>query len=114
MLSSLLSEQKAEGGLFYDLAPSPHIPQPVPPQYGPFLDPREFVRQRAKYYACSDKLVRGPIRTRRLTDIRMAIARELRAMDFSTPEIARAMGRRNHTSILSLLKGGKRKCSSAK
>lgn len=92
--------------MFFDLAPSPRIVQPQP--QGPIFSPREYVGRRAKYYGCSADLIRGPFRTRLLVDIRMAIARELRASGLSLPEIGKAMNR-NHTTVLSLLRGGKRK-----
>ena len=71
----------------------------------------EYVALRA-YELGSDPLeVRGPRKYPRLVRCRRQIAEELRAepWSMSLPEIGRALGGRHHTTILSLLRGGKRK-----
>lgn len=95
--------------MYFDFAPAPRVVEndPLIP-YGPVLSPREFVGQRALYYGCSADMVRGPFKSRLLMDIRICIARELRAMRFSLPEIGRAMNR-DHTSVLWMIRGGKRR-----
>lgn len=71
----------------------------------------EYVSKRCRelgFYAFD---VRGPCRARYLVDARIVIARELRAEPWkrSYPRIARALGRRNHTTAMALVRGGKRK-----
>ena len=76
------------------------------------MTPSELVRQRAADNDVPTDVLRGPGKTRLLFNIRTLIARELRGEPWklSLPEIGRALGR-NHTSILSALRGGKgRQC----
>lgn len=53
-------------------------------------------------------IIRRPDRRRVMVRLRTAIATELRGRGFTLPEIGEAMNR-HHTSILSLLRGGKHK-----
>jgi chromosomal replication initiation ATPase DnaA len=71
----------------------------------------EYVGRRARELGCDGMAVRGPRRFRRLVECRRKIAEELRAdpWNMSLREIGIALGGRDHTTVLSLLCGGKHK-----
>jgi chromosomal replication initiation ATPase DnaA len=71
----------------------------------------EFVTKRATELGSDPQEVRGPRRFPRLVRCRRQIAQELRAEPWrmSLSEIGHALGGRDHTTILSLLRGGKHK-----
>lgn len=73
--------------------------------------PNLYVVHRSIQHGVSPLAVRGPKKDRFLVDVRMTIAKELRAEPWrlSLPAIGKALGGRNHATILSLLRGGKRK-----
>jgi chromosomal replication initiation ATPase DnaA len=71
----------------------------------------QYVTKRSFELGVDPLDVRGPRRFPRLVRCRRQIATELRAAPWSMSlsEIGHALGGRDHTTILSLLRGGKRK-----
>ena len=71
----------------------------------------QYVNKRSRELGFFAFDVRGPNRRVSLVRARQIIAAELRAAPWSMslPEIARAIGRRDHTSALWWLRGGKHK-----
>lgn len=69
----------------------------------------DYVTIRSNQLGMDPQEVRGPRRFPRLVRCRRQIATELRAAPWSMSltEIGRALGGRDHTTILSLLRGGK-------
>lgn len=72
----------------------------------PPMHPNAYVSMRSVYYGVSPLDVRGQKRDRYLVDVRRKIAGELRAEPWrlSLHEIGRALGGRDHSTIISLLK----------
>lgn len=70
----------------------------------------QYVTQRCNDYGMDRLEVCGPGRSRHLVEVRAKIARELRSSpwNLSLPAIGHELGR-DHTTILSMLRGGKRK-----
>lgn len=75
--------------------------------------PYTYVSHRSVYFGVSPRDVRGPRKDRYLMVVRRKIAEELRAppWSLSLPHIGRCLGGRDHTTILSMLRGGKGKAN---
>lgn len=73
------------------------------------VEPNTYVSYRSVYYGASPADIRGPRRDKYFVEVRRKIAGELRAApwNLSLPHIGRLLGGRDHTTILSLLRGGK-------
>lgn len=71
----------------------------------------QLVTKRSFEFEVDPRAVRGPGKSKKLVNIRMAIALELRGEPWglSLTQIGWELGGRHHTSVLSLLRGGKRK-----
>lgn len=71
----------------------------------------QLVTKRSFEFEADPRAVRGPGKSRKLVDIRIAIARELRGEPWglSLSAIGFELGGRDHSTVLSLLRGGKRK-----
>lgn len=70
----------------------------------------EYVSFRARELGISPIEIRGPRKFRRLVNARIIIARELHeAFCLTQREIARALGRKDHTTAWSWMNGGKRR-----
>lgn len=70
------------------------------------MGPHTYVTMRSVYYGVKPSNVRGPKRDRYLVDVRRKIATELRAEPWrlSFPAIGQALGGRDHSTIIHLLK----------
>lgn len=72
------------------------------------ITPDELIRRTCKIYGVKKNDICGSDRRRSMVNIRRSAAALMRAWGFSLPEIGRALNR-HHTSILWLLRGGRRK-----
>jgi hypothetical protein len=89
---------------YFDVSPfNPLVSIPAP------TDHRDYARTRCLDMLADPIEVFGPKRYPRLVHTRRIIAGGLRRMGASLTEIGRALGGRHHTTILSLLRGGKGK-----
>lgn len=95
-----------EALMFFDLAPA-YIPRNQKPRFNA-VNIREFVNQRALYFGFNGDVIRSPSRFSEHVQVRARISEELRDMGYSLPSIGRALCR-HHSSILSLLRGGKQR-----
>lgn len=78
----------------------------TPDKWPHIMDPNAYVSLRSVYYGASPLAVRGPKRDRYLVDVRRQIAGELRGAPWrlSYPAIGQALGGRDHSTIMHLLK----------
>lgn len=86
-------------------------PAPAPPAKG--MTAISILVRACREFGVSRDDIRGTDRRRSFVCIRREIARRCRAAGYSLPEIARALGRRDHTSVLWLLRGGRTKAWTA-
>lgn len=74
-----------------------------PADFGPYIGGKEMVQIAAHACGVPPKCVLGQTRFRPAVLARMAVARALRDRGVSTPVIARAIGRSDHTTVINLL-----------
>lgn len=68
-------------------------------------DPEEVIARLCDAHGVDVKLMRSELRTRRLMQVRRHVARELRSMGLTMGEIARLIGRKEHSTVVYLLRG---------
>lgn len=73
----------------------------------PRITPADIVTSTCASWGIKRSLVIGPLRSRFLVQCRRAIALRLHEWGLSLGDIGRELGGRHHTTILSLLRGGK-------
>jgi chromosomal replication initiation ATPase DnaA len=71
----------------------------------------DVVRDACSEWGVSVELVTGPGRAKELVRARRALALRLRDLGLSLSEIGVQLGGRHHTTVMSVLRGGKHKAS---